>query len=238
MGPILSWVTNQCWEAWLLTRKIVVLEFFLYPDLLELFLFSRIQEATNQPMDYLLYLLTYEKNFLAQNFWKWWEKGIIVDRCLVESRAAWYGAGPCCSLWSPPLFLENEIEWGRSDPSNLLLPVRFQQAKHSLDTDCFWFSSIFTALNRYYTALSVYYSQVLINGWLFLVSEPILSFCLFVFMCILTGNWVGTVREFGLMSSLFRSQFMTIYSMSYLIIAFDCKEMPLVELADLKGFGR
>lgn len=49
---------------------------------------------------------------------------------------------------------------------------------------------------------------------------------------------MGTVREFGLMSSLFRSQFMTIYSMSYLIIAFACKEMPLVELADLKGFGR
>ena len=57
-------------------------------------------------------------------------------------------------------------------------------------------------------------------------------------MCILTANWVGTVREFGLMSSLLRSQFMTIYSMSYLIIAFDCKEMPLVELADLKDFGR
>lgn len=76
-------------------------------------LFSLIQGTMNQPVDYLLCLLIYVKNFFAQNFWKWWEAGRIVGHCLVvsESRAAQYRAAPWCSHWSPLFILENEAEW-------------------------------------------------------------------------------------------------------------------------------
>lgn len=99
-----------------------------------------------------------------------------MDYCLVIAafqKAELHGKGlvPAALFDPQPFFLESEVEWGRSAPSNLLLPVCFHHAKHSLDTDCFQFCSIFTALHRYYTVLNVYYSQVLLNGWiLFLIS--------------------------------------------------------------------
>lgn len=47
------------------------------------------------------------------------------------------GLVPAALFGPQPFFLENEVEWGRPDPSNVLLPVCFWLAKHSLDTDCF-----------------------------------------------------------------------------------------------------
>ena len=148
-----------------------------------------------------------------------------MDYCLAIAafqKAELHGQGlvPAALFGPQPFFLENEVEWGRSHPSNLLLPVCFQHAQ---------FCSIFTAHHRYYTVFNIYYSQVLVNGWLlFLISEPFefLPFCLYLHAFQLKIVWEH-IRKFGLIAFLFRSQFMTIYTMSSLIIAFDHKEMPL-----------
>lgn len=96
-----------------------------------------------------------------------------MDYCLVVAafqKAELHGKGlvPAALFGPQPFFLENEVEWGRSDPSNLLLPVVF--ITQSIHWTLIAFSSAPSSLHfRYYCTL--YYSQVLINGCLlFLIS--------------------------------------------------------------------
>lgn len=174
-------------------------------------LFSHSQKALNQPVDYLLCFLIYENTSLHETSARAGRKGEEWITVWLFLRAELRGTVLLALPSSIPACHSAKGGTVGEVWALLLLAFPFQQAKHSLDAALNWALSSLYLLDI--TPSSYKWLAVILGG------RVVLSLVfLFVFMCILTGSRVGKYE--GLMSSLFRSQFMTICKIHDLITAF------------------